>query len=544
MSVAKYLISYCIKILVDSVTDSTRNGSGLVKGSHLTYLVFALLFGEAMRRYKSYFQFQLLPRIKKYIYDVFLERMLKYRYEYYHKKTSNVLLNSLRNLSEGSEEMLINLKDVFWKTCVVLMSVVGSACIIHKNIGFILLTWCSLWIIICIFFVRASYGYSLKLYSSKNEFVKYLGDIFNNITTVKAFNTSNYEGEESKENSDKVLKIELENNFLFLKVNVINTGLFFFFLMYSFIFLYSNSLATPGNFILLFTSLVEIYSQLDDLNENFCDISDVSGQINDAIQNLYKEIPKSEDRKSGFEVTKGEIIIKDLTCHSPNDRTQKIFAIDGEIKIAGGSTVAIVGTSGAGKSTLFRVLLGLMKHSGGQVLIDGQNLFEYNLSSVRSAFALIPQDVGLFHRTVLENIQYGSFDKNLEEIVSVVEQTKLKETINELKYGYNSIIGKDCNLSGGQKQRMILARGLLKNAKIFLFDESTSALDAKTENDILTSISEITKGFTKLIIAHRLKTVKHADLILVFDQGKLIQKGTHDQLIKEDGLYSNLMDLM
>lgn len=543
MSIAKYATTFYLKLLVDSVNTGVE-GENLVRGTYITFLIVSLLVAESIRRYKSYFQFDLLPKIKKNIYDSFLERMLKYKYEYYHRKSSTVLLNSLRNLSEGAEELLINLKDVFWKSCTIAMSVFGSAFIIHKKIGLVLLAWIVIWILVCIFFVKKSYQYSIQLYATKNDFVMYLGDVFDNITTVKVFNTSEYEREESIKNSGNVLEIELENNFLFFGVNTINTALFFFFLICSFSVLYSNNLATPGNFILLFSSLTDMYFQLDDLNENFCDISDVSGQINDAFHQLYREIPKAENRDEEFKFVNGDITIRNLICNSPNDNFQRIFGIEGEIHIKGGSTVAVVGTSGAGKSTLFKLLLGLMKPASGEIIIDGQNLFQCSLASSRAAFAFVPQDVGLFHRTILENVRYGSFDKNLEEVVSVVDQSKLTGIVNELKYGYNSIFGKNCNFSGGQKQRLVIARGLLRQAKIFLFDESTSALDAKTEDEILSSISEITKGCTKFIIAHRLRTVRHADLILVFDKGKLVQKGTHDDLVAKEGLYATLMDLM
>lgn len=545
MSVVRYLTNYYMKLLIDSVEVGFGSaGTHFVKGQYVFLLVITLVIAEALRRYKSYYQFSLLPRIKKYIYDVFLERMLKYKYEYYHKKTSNLLLNSLRNLSEGSEELLICVKDIFWKSCVVFMSVVGSAFIIHKRIGFILFVWILLWAIICIFFIRSSYQYSLKLYSTKNYFVMYIGDILNNITTVKAFNTSDYEQIESEKHSGSVLKIELENNILFFKVNSINTVLFFVFLIYSFYYLYTAGLSTPGNFLLLFTSLTDMYDQLDDLNESFCDISDVSGQIDDAVSQLYREIPKAEDRDKIFVPKNGDMIIRDLTCNSPSDKSIRIFGIEGELHIPAGSTVAVVGTSGAGKSTLFKIMLGLMKPNSGEIIIDGQNIFECSLASSRGIFALVPQDVGLFHRTVLENIQYGSFEKSLEDVIEVVGQSKLTRIINELKYGYNSVFGKDCNLSGGQKQRVVIARGLLKHAKIFLFDESTSALDAKTEHEIMNGIEEMTAGCTKFIIAHRLKTIRHADIILVFDKGRLVQKGRHDELVKEAGLYSTMLDLM
>lgn len=539
MSVAKYSTNYFTKILVDSAV-----GTEMVNVQYVMFLLIALSFSESVRRYKSYYQFDLLPKIKKFLYEEFIKRMLKYRYDYYHEVTSNVLLNSLRNVSDGSEELLICIKDVFWKTSVVFMSVVGSSFLIHKRIGLILLIWISIWMFACFIFIKSSYVYSVKLYLAKNDLVLYIGDIFNNIITVKSFNTSKHECDQTKEQSEKVLDIELKNNILFFQSNAFNTILFLCVLIYSFFFLYSANLATAGNFILLLTSLLDIYSNLDDLNENFCDITDVTGQINDAMNTLYKEIPEEEIKTCDFKAEKGDLIIKDLIYKYPNSKENTTFHLKGELKIEAGSTVAIVGTSGSGKSTLFKLLLGLIQANSGEIIIDGQNVSTTSLEGIRSAFALIPQDVMLFHRTLLENIKYGSSSSSLEQVVSVVKQAQLNDVLHELNLGYNSVFGKDCNFSGGQKQRILIARGLLRKAKIFLFDESTSALDAKTEAEILSNINEITHGYTKFIIAHRLKTVKHADLILVFDQGRLVQSGSHNELIKQEGLYASLMDLM
>lgn len=209
------------------------------------------------------------------------------------------------------------------------------------------------------------------------------------------------------------------------------------------------------------------------------------------------------------------------------------------LEIAAGTTTALVGESGAGKTTLMNLLPRLYDPTAGRILIDGQDIASVTLSSLRSRIALVSQDAVVFNMTALENIAFGRPGASRAEIIAAAEAAAANEFIAQLPNGYDTILGEGGgNLSGGQRQRIALARAFLKDAPVLLLDEPTSALDAESEAKIQDALERLSKGRTTLIIAHRLSTVKGADMIVVMDQGRIIETGKHDDLIAKDGAYA------
>ncbi|HBE21513.1 MAG TPA: ABC transporter [Cyanobacteria bacterium UBA11149] len=211
------------------------------------------------------------------------------------------------------------------------------------------------------------------------------------------------------------------------------------------------------------------------------------------------------------------------------------------IHIPAGNTVAIVGATGSGKSTLVKLLLRLYEIEDGTITLDGIDIKQLELSDLRKAIGLVSQDVFLFHGTVKENIAYGSFDATLPDIIAAAEIAEAHEFISKLPQGYDTIVGeRGQKLSGGQQQRLALARAILKNPPILILDEATSAVDNETEAAIVRSLEKITQNRTTIAIAHRLSTIRNADCIYVMDGGKLVESGTHEQLLVQDGIYGML----
>jgi ATP-binding cassette subfamily B protein len=210
-------------------------------------------------------------------------------------------------------------------------------------------------------------------------------------------------------------------------------------------------------------------------------------------------------------------------------------------EVAAGHTVAIVGPSGAGKSTISRLLFRFYDVTGGRILIDGQDIRDVTQASLREAIGMVPQDTVLFNDTIRYNIRYGQWDASDEQVEEAARQAQIDGFIRQSPRGYETEVGeRGLKLSGGEKQRVAIARTILKGPPILLLDEATSALDSHTEKDIQDELDRVAENRTTLVIAHRLSTIVDADMILVLDQGVIVERGTHRELLARGGLYASM----
>jgi ABC-type transport system involved in Fe-S cluster assembly fused permease/ATPase subunit len=209
--------------------------------------------------------------------------------------------------------------------------------------------------------------------------------------------------------------------------------------------------------------------------------------------------------------------------------------------VAAGHTVAIVGPSGAGKSTISRLLFRFYEVTSGRILIDGQDIRDVTQTSLRAAIGMVPQDTVLFNDTIRYNIRYGRWDASDIEVEEAARQAQIDDFIRRSPKGYETEVGeRGLKLSGGEKQRVAIARTILKGPPILLLDEATSALDSHTERDIQDELDRVARGRTTLVIAHRLSTIVGADMILVLDDGIIVERGTHQELLARSGLYASM----
>ena len=251
--------------------------------------------------------------------------------------------------------------------------------------------------------------------------------------------------------------------------------------------------------------------------------------------------PDIKDKEDAKEVTdvKGEIDFQDVSFAYENSQEKVLSHVN--LKVSAGEYVALVGSSGAGKTTLCSLIPRFYDVTRGRVLLDGEDIRNLKLDSLRSHIGIVQQDVYLFAGTVMENIRYGRPEATDEEVVRAAKAANAHEFIMELENGYDTDIGqRGVKLSGGQKQRLSIARVFLKNPPILIFDEATSALDNESEKIVQHSLEKLAKNRTTFVIAHRLSTIRSAQRILVLTEDGIAEEGTHEELMKKEGIYSNL----
>lgn len=392
-------------------------------------------------------------------------------------------------------------------------------------------------------------NYLAPLYGKVREKVSDLNSQLSNnlggITTIKSFTTEIYEIERIRQKSEAYRQsnrqaIKVSAAFIPLIRLVILAG-FTAILLFGGMEVIEGKLAVGTYSVLVFLTqrllwpLTRLGQTLDLYQRAMASTTRVFNLLDTPI-NIH-----SGDLSLNHQQVIGEIEFKQVTFAYQNRHP---ILTDISLKIPSGKVIAIVGSTGSGKSTLIKLLLRFYEIQQGVITLDGMNLKEISLVDLRRNIGLVSQDVYLFHGTVKDNISYGTPDANFNEIMTVAKLAEAHQFIEQLPQGYDTIVGeRGQKLSGGQRQRLSIARTLLKNPPVLILDEATSAVDNETEAAIARSLETITQNRTTIMIAHRLSTIRHADWIYVLEGGKIVEQGTHEELVKQSQIYSNLWRL-
>ena len=460
-----------------------------------------------------------------------------------HEMAGNIS-NKVQQLQSGVTELFHHSLDSVWSVC-------------YALIGVIILSSVSLWLT-PVFLLWAVAIISLGLFLgkklhklSKDSSTKQsiangmIVDSLANYSEIKSFANFKFERlnllkalrilrkAESKEEIGRAVIIFVQHLAVVIS--------FMLFLLYT-AWLFKNGVLTSTDFIFVNGLFYTMSGVVFNITYGYNQLSRVLGRINSALETLAVD-PEIIDspRAEKLRIKKAEISFCDVGFSYKDNR--KIFT-KLNVNIKAGEKIGLVGASGAGKSTFIKLLARYFDVRSGCIKINGKDIRDVTQESLHKHIATIPQDVCLFNRSLKDNIRYGRTNASDKEIIAAAKTASAHDFIKNLASGYETKVGdRGVILSGGERQRIAIARAVLKNAPILIFDEATSSLDTENEKHIQESLSKLMKGKTVIAVAHRLSTLKEMDRILVFDKGKIIEEGNHDELLNKQGKYAKLFKM-
>jgi ATP-binding cassette subfamily B protein/ATP-binding cassette subfamily B multidrug efflux pump len=415
-----------------------------------------------------------------------------------------------------------------------------------------LLVWLVLYIALQMFFVPKLKNISQVQANSRSTMTGRIVDSYTNIVTLKLFSHSSRESQYVKEGMTEFLDTVHPQMRLVTGLNIclwiINMMLVFSTLALG-IYLWIEASITAGAIAVVISLALRLSGMSHWIVWEIGNLFENLGTVQDGINTLsVPQVVLDEEDAPEIEVTAGKIEfnqVKFSYLNHENIKTKPVFD-DLSLTMSAGERVGVVGKSGAGKSTLINLLLRFYDIQSGSISIDDQTIDKVQQESLRQNIAVVTQDTSLLHRSVRENILFGRPDATEEEMIEAAKRAEAHEFILELKdiegrVGYDAHVGeRGVSLSGGQRQRIAIARVILKDAPILIMDEATSALDSEIESAIQKSLYQLMDGKTVIAIAHRLSTIAAMDRLIVFDQGEIIEQGTHKQLMEAQGVYAQL----
>lgn len=540
------LSPFILKVIIDKVVTLEGNKDVLLSTLRpyiLLYISLWVLIAVDMR-FLDWIKLNLRPCVRKDVINQMFAYLTQHSPHYFQNNFAGSLTNKISDMHSGITTILMRLDDCFALGICLVIAII-SLFWVHPLFALILLVWASIFILITICFFKPIQTLSTRLATSKTVLTGKVVDSISNISNVRLFARNDYENTLIKKANSEVVQNDRNMQWTLLTMRVywdlsivgliaVNIG--------SLTYMYVKNIVTVGDFTFIITLSTTILHNLWYIASEMVVFAEELGKCKQALTILAAPLQIVDKANAKpLAVNQGHISFKDVSFHYGEGA--QLFN-NKNVVIEPGEKVGLVGLSGSGKSTFVNLILRLFEVESGSILIDGHDIRDVTLASLRENIAMIPQDTSLFHRTLLDNIRYGRADANEQEVLEASKQAHCHEFIMQLASGYQSLVGeRGIKLSGGQRQRISIARAILKNAPILIMDEATSALDSATERLIQESLKTLMQGRTTIVIAHRLSTLSEMDRILVFDKGQIIEEGSQEQLIKAQGHYARLWQM-
>lgn len=535
------------KYIIDTVASLVAVGSRDISSLWQVVIVYALV------RLGLQFGWRLcgliVPRVhvrtEADITEAGLEKIFKQSYQFFTDEFSGSLIRRVQNLSESF--MKVN-ESIMWTLFPATITIVGSFILFstsYPKIALFLGAWFVLFILENIIFLKWKVPYDYARAEKGAEQTAALSDTITNGLNVLLFNRHRHEQERFARVTDEAVQAGVKA-WLLTEYNWLAQGLIMTILEAGFLTItileWQKGLITIGDFALIQGFAYTLIFRLWDSGRALRSVFEAIATGRESLDTLHQEVSVKDAPEAISLVPKRAAIdFKDVFFGYKID-TPILQALT--FSIRGGEKVAFVGPSGAGKSTIIKLLLRAYDTTNGNIMIDGQSIKAVTQASLRDAISFVPQEPILFHRSLMENIRYGRMNAADKEVMEAAKKAHCHDFISALSEGYETHVGeRGVKLSGGERQRVAIARAILKNAPILILDEATSSLDSESEALIQDALKELMKDKTVLVIAHRLSTVMQMDRLLVVEGGKVIDQGSHTELLTKDGLYQKLWNI-
>ncbi len=544
-SLQSLALPYIGKLLFDGLGMSIRDASGLPQVMQTIYLlagvsVVSLIVSRCLGYTTIYFQSRMMAELEQTSFSY----MLGHAYQFFQDNFSGSLVRRISRISRAFEDIADNVQQ---KLIPILVSSIGILYILfHRNvlIGALVFVWLVVMFVYNYFYTNWKVGQDVERAAQDSVCTGFLSDAISNILTIKVFTGGKRETNTFREESNKLQALR----FRAWKTHEFNYGFQAFVLLGLQIGVLTIAVRYWSLGALSIGDVVLFQSYFTILNSRVLDFSRMIRSLYAAFTDASEMVeildkPQAiKDRRGAkiLSVPSGEVGFENVDFSYGSEGVLRGF----DLRIKPGEKIALVGSSGAGKSTVIKLLFRFYDVTAGTISIDGQAIDKVTQDSLRAAIGLVPQETVLFHRSLLDNIRYGRPGATEAEVVEAAKLANCDDFIQRLPLKYDTFVGeRGVKLSGGERQRVAIARAILKNAPILVLDEATSSLDSESEGLIQDALRTLMQGKTTIVIAHRLSTIMSMDRIVIMDGGRIVDRGTHTELLAREGIYQKLWNI-
>lgn len=536
------LLPYALGRILGAVTRSGVPANEAALNGPL--LLFAgLCLGELVfGRINAALQLRVAPRQRQYVARALFHYLHRHSHRFLTQNFAGALAHRISETSHGVNQVLWAVLAEFWPIAIVIVVSNVLLTVASPWLGAFTTVWSLLFIAISSAMSYKTQALAAAASNARSNTVGVVVDSVSNHAAVRLFAALRHE----RRRLDRIYASELvtvlaANHamervrvFQFAASAVLKAGV-----VALSVFLWRHGLIDVSQFVMAVSLALLIIAEVRNLGRRFLELFEYLGNVGSGVRAILRphELPDAKDATE-HPIARGAIDFDEVDFQYDEGRPlfQKL-----SVSIPAGQRVGLVGLSGSGKSSFVSLLLRLYDPRAGAIRVDGKELRSFTQDSLHRQIGLIPQDPTLFHRSLRENIRYGRPEASDAEVEEAARRALAHEFITQLPEGYDAQVGeRGVKLSGGQRQRIAIARVLLKNAPVLILDEATSSLDSITERALQNAIDEVMGNKTALVIAHRLSTIAHLDRILVFSDGRIIEDGSHDQLLEQRGAYHSL----